>query len=331
VLSSIEQPATRPEVDISLILSIDRGERGVNPEVCGIAEKFQWEHGEKTIIPQAAPLGLVKHYLRSGDLAEQYESIILLEDDLFVSPVYYYYASQALDAYQEDERIAGISLYALWFNGYTQQPFVPLSDDGCFLLQILILRDRLSQRQWEYFKSWLPVAGWRVPSNANIHEMFSRFDRDEWFPIRTWHLVDTGRYFVFPRVSLATGFGDPGAHFERASSFFQVPLQTAKERYRFKPFDESFAVYDSYFEILPDRLSRLNSHLLGYRYAVDLYGTKSLDRLRADPSVDFLLTSRPGSNGSLSEENVANGSQYLFQVPGSRSSYVRKMMSQPAG
>jgi len=122
--------------------------------------------------------------------------------------------------------------------------------------------------------------------------MFLNFDAEDWFPIRTKYLVETGRYYVFPRQSLSTGMGDAGTHFSKSSAFFQVPLQGSKERFKFKSMDQSLSVYDSFFEILPDRLDRQVDWFKGMNYAVDLNGTKSRHNIQAD----FVLTSRPGKS-----------------------------------
>lgn len=118
--------------------------------------------------------------------------------------------------------------------------------------------------------------------------MFLHFDAEDWFPLMTQYVVETDRYFVYPRVSLTTGMGDPGTHFDHASSFFQAPLQRAKDCFKFKPLDDSFAVYDSFFEIRPDRLNRLTDALRAYEYDVDLNATKEPRHLHAL----YALTSR---------------------------------------
>jgi len=77
------------------------------------------------------------------------------------------------------------------------------------------------------------------------------------------------------KVSLSTGCGDAGTHFNRTVTFFQAALQRSKQTYTFKNLDDSVCVYDSFFEILPDRLNRLNERLSAYNYDVDLYATKT--------------------------------------------------------
>ncbi len=265
---------------VELVISIDGG-GSQSAAVRRVAEGFEWPAGHKRIIAHGDNLGLVQHVYFCGDLSREYGSIIRLEDDHLVSAAYYTYAAQALDFYRDDPRVAAITLYSLWFNGYTQQPFVPYLDDGdVFFVQVAWSHGQAYTReQWEAFTDWRDAAPRQAAAGALLHEMFARFRADEWFPEATRYLVLTGRYTVFPRESVVSNFGDAGSHFGAPSAFFQVPLQHFRREFRFQKLDEAIAVYDSFQEIQPDRLNRLTDRFAGYDYAVDLYGTKSAARL----------------------------------------------------
>ncbi len=289
LLASLSK-AAYPGGPARLVISIDRGDDAGHASVGAVAEQFQWPFGPKEVIQHAEHLGLVKHVFFCGDLTRTYGDVIFLEDDLLVSPVHYLYAAQALDFYRADERIAGVSLYALWFNGYTQQPFVPLADaaDVFFLQTPYTQGQAFTREQWSNFADWRASGDRRLSAGDNLHESFFRFDAEDWFPVMAKYVVGTGRYVVYPRVSLTTGAGDAGTHFAQASSFFQTPLQRFKDTYHFIPLDDSNAAYDSFFEILPDRLNRLTDAFRGFDYDVDLYATKARRNLYAE----HVLTSR---------------------------------------
>lgn len=298
--------------DVPLVISIDPG-GDRQREVCAVAEAFDWRHGDRRLIVHPDHLGLVAHVHFTASLSQQYGSIIRLEDDYYVSPAYYSYASQALDAYADDPRIAGISLYQLWFNGYSHLPFSPLLDAGdAYFLQIPWSQGQAyTAEQWARYVDWRESAGSDIPADGLIHEVYSTFPRTDWFPLATRYLAETSRFYVFPRESLSVNFGDAGTHFDRRTDYFQTPLQMFRRDFRFQPFDGAHAVYDSFLEILPDRLNRLAPRLAGYDYAVDLYGAKSPARLR-QPCV---LTTRPCRSPILSygsalrplEANIAAG------------------------
>src|SRR5207244_11395366 len=127
LLASIAEGAYPPAGNVPLIVSIDAGG---SPDVRRLAEAFPWSHGQKRVIVAEAHLGLVEHFHRAGALAKEYGSVILLEDDLVVSPPYYVYATGAFAFYRDENRIAGESLYTLWFAGYNPLPLVPLPENS---------------------------------------------------------------------------------------------------------------------------------------------------------------------------------------------------------
>jgi hypothetical protein len=288
LLNSLQQAVYPAGARVPLIISIDRGG---DAEVQRLAENFAWPHGPKDVIAQAEHLGLVEHFFACGELTRRYAAIIYLEDDLTVSQVFYAYAAQVLSFYQPDDRVAGCSLFGLWFNGYTQQPFVPLPDGSdAFFVQVPYTQGlAFTAEQWRRFAAWRRSPRSSAAPTVPLHEAWGQFDREDWFPLLARFVITTDRYFVFPRVSQATGWGDAGTHFAQASRFFQVPLQRGKQTYDLNPLADAVAVYDSFFELQPGRLNRLTDQLHRYDYTLDLYGTKS----RANVRTEYVLTSRP--------------------------------------
>lgn len=324
LLSALRQAAYPANTRPPLVISIDRDDSPPNRQVYDLAKNFEWPHGPKEVIYHPRHLGLVEHVFFCGGLTERYAAVIFLEDDLGVSPVFYFYAQQALSFYDAEPQVGGVSLYALWFNGYTHQPFTPLADAAdAFFLQIPYTQGQAWTRaQWQRFTQWRQRGNLRPARGDNLHPMWLRFDEADHFPIMTRYLVTTGQYYVVPRVSHTTGFGDAGVHFSAASAYFQAPLQYEKTHYELKPWAESGAVYDSFFEILPDRLNRLTNQLLSFEYAVDLYATKQLAHFAAE----YVLTTRACRSARLEfgqamwplEANVLNA------VPGRGISVCRR-------
>ncbi len=290
LLSSLVKASYPDGIQIRLVISIDRGEGMEYANVTKLAEEFSWTFGPKEMIKQSEHLGLVRHFLFCCGLSKTYDQIIYLEDDLIASPAFYTYTSQAFDFYHGEDRLAALSLYALWFNGYTQQPFVPISDGSdVFFLQMPYTQGlAFTSQQWRAFSNWLDKADRGLSPDSQLHDSFLRFGPEEWFPTMAKFVVETGRYVLYPRVSLTSGAGDAGVHFDTPSRFFQTPLEGSEKNYHFQLLEQSNAVYDSFFEILPSRLSRLTDAFNGYEYDIDLYATKSPRHLHAD----HVLTSR---------------------------------------
>ena len=130
LLASIERALYPPDAAVSLVISLDRAQRPQGRETLAVARSFDWQHGPKTVLEHDQHLGVVGHFRAAGALARDYGDVILLEDDLTVAPPFYDFASQVLDRYRDDERIAGTCLYGLWFNGFTLEPFTPIDDGG---------------------------------------------------------------------------------------------------------------------------------------------------------------------------------------------------------
>ena len=281
---------------IAVDCPVDARQAASNATVLDVARSFHWPHGSLEIVAQPAPLGLVGNVFYCGAAAERFGAVVLLEDDLLVSARFHAYARQALAAYGDDERLAGLSLNAPWFNGFTHQPFAPLLDDGdVFFLQLSTPHGQVyTAAQWAAFRIWLTTAAPNAGAAA-VHDLFAAFPADDWLGTKARYLADTGRLYVYPRESLTTNFGEPGTHFEWATAFFQVPLQQRRRDFRCLPLDEAVAVYDGFYELQPERLDWLTDRLHSYEYTVDLYASKPSRLLTAD----YILTTRPCRRAEL--------------------------------
>ena len=290
LLRSLQTAVYPAGESVRLIISIDGG-GGQNRAVQTVAQAADWPHGLKDIIVHEQNLGLIDHLFSCGDLSEVYGRIILLEDDLVVSPAFYAYASQALDFYADEPQIGGISLNALWFNGFNHLPFTPYLDGGdTFFMQIAWFHGQAyTAAQWRAFREWYKTNDRPVVLDDGLHPAFTRFASTEWFPRKTRFLVDTGRFYLFPRTSYTVNFGDTGTHFVQETRFFQLPLQMGQAKLRFLSWADSLAVYDDFQEIIPDRLKRLAPHLADFDFVVDFYGERPIDHV----STRYILTTQP--------------------------------------
>jgi len=306
--------ASYPREGVHLVISVDRSEDGRSREVAEAGRAFPWPHGSKDVIEREQHLGLVSHFLECGRLSQRHGGAVLLEDDLVVAPSYYAFASQALQRYGEDERVAAVCLYGLWFNGFTLEPFQAIDDGGdVFFLRLPYTQGlAFSARQWLRFEE--RSATQPAAPHPGLHDAFLRFPPDEWFPRFAHYTAATGRFVCFPRVSLTTGWGDAGAHFAAATHWLQAPMRLAGTDYRLPRLEDALAVYDSFFELLPDRLRRLVTSLPDLDFDLDLNATKEPRNLQSG----HVLTSRRtraalASFGLCMYPPEAN---IVYQVPG---------------
>ena len=259
--------------DITLVISIDFQASSSHDAVVKIAEDFDWKYGEKKIIKHKKNLGLKAHVLSCGDLSEQYEAVIVLEDDIVVSPYFYDYAVQTLNKYDTDKNIAGISLYAFAWSPVADRAFTPAANghDAYFFQNAQSWGQVWSKRMWQEFKEWYQVRK-DTPFDKNLPDNVRNWSDKSWLKYHIWYCVEKNKYFVYPYVSLSTNYSDMGVHLKGENTYFQVPLLTGRKiKYDLPDFNNNSCAYDVYFE-----RESLGSFLgiEDKELCVDLYGKK---------------------------------------------------------
>jgi hypothetical protein len=268
---------------VPLIISIDASG---NTELYDYARSFVWAHGNKYVNIQEERLGLKEHIFQCGDLANSFKGIIILEDDLFVSPYFYQYAQEALDYYKNDELVAGISLYSPTTNALAQLPFVPMQDgNSVYAYQdVASWGELFNSRMWSGFRRWL----------KEWDQDFDTIDMPK--VIKTWtkawskffyaYMIETNHFFLFPHVSLTTNFNDSqGEHGEGGNPWTQYSLLMGPTKYIFAPCNE-LVRYDVYCHNykLYEWLGLTQDEL-----EIDLFGTKkSINKKHYQLSVSVL-------------------------------------------
>ena len=280
LLNTIAKANYPADVSIPLVISIDKGG---SSEVLNIAQDFVWQQGEKTVIEQVENLGLRRHVISCGDLTEKYETVIILEDDLLVSPEFYHYTLEAINYYQNSSEIAGISLYAYDFNEYAEAKFVALEDgyDNYFIQTASSWGQVWTKQQWQGFKQWYDAESTITNSVKKYPQKLAEWPASSWKKYYIQYLIDSNKYYVYPRISLSTNSGDAGTNHGGGGNF-QVPLVLGTKSYKFSNLAESLAKYDSHYEIEADCLKRLNPQLPDLNFECDFYGTKKIANIDSE-------------------------------------------------
>lgn len=279
------QKARYDDAPVRLLISIDKSD---NDEISRIAQDFLWEHGEKIVEIHAEHLGLHKHVIQCGNFTERFGNIIMLEDDLYVSPNFYWYTKNALSFYQSDKRIAGISLYSMRVNETARRPFEPLKSNGdTFFMQLASSWGQAwNFVQWQDFKKWyIQNASTNINENSNLPSNIISWPESSWKKYFMKYLVEKNKYIVYPYLSYTTNFGDKGTHFTENTDIFQVPLDMSDAPiFQFCRLEESNSVYDIFYENinLYKALKKLPEQL-----TIDLFGTKKTNAFKR-----YVLTSQ---------------------------------------
>lgn len=285
LLKSLENAIYKSN-DVPLIISIDKGSN--NQDVLEAANSFVWTHGEKKVIYQKENLKLRKHILHCGDYALKYGNVIILEDDLYVSPYFYDYAEAALRFVDDSTRIAGVSLYNHRFNVCAAEPFEAIDDgfDNWYFQFASSWGEAWTKKQWMAFKEWYELLP-QIKNRLAVPQYVQNWPASSWLKYFIAYLIEKDMYFIYPKKSLTTNFGEAGTHVNINNTNYQVPLQNASIKYSFSTIGESKSVYDAFFESETVKQKMLTE---GKNVLIDLYGIKPIDKLLG--STQYILSRR---------------------------------------
>lgn len=265
VLNSLERSYYNER--ITLIISIDKSD---TTQVEDFAKEYNWNYGEKRVITHSENLGLRKHVLKCGDLLEEYDALIVLEDDISVAPSFFYYAKQCVEKYAEDENIAGISLYNFPLNYQNQLPFNPLhSDSDVYLMQCAQSWGQVwMKKQWFAFKKWYNEHSEEFGELPHLPKAICNWPKSSWLKYHTRYCIENHKYFVYPYISLSTNNSDAGTHNLNKTTYFQSQLLYGlKDNFKLSP----SISYDGFFEseMLAEHLGIESNDI-----CIDFYGEK---------------------------------------------------------
>jgi hypothetical protein len=260
-----------------------------------LAEGFDWPFGTKTVLTKSTNIGLKQHILECGDLVFDYDAIILLEEDLLISPYFYDYAKKAIEFYWDEESVAGISLYSYGRRETDNLPFHPVLDgyDVYFMQMASSWGQVWTKKHWLGFKSWLTKWDCDQFSDDKVPPNVNSWPSTSWKKHYIRYLVRQDKYFVFPHMGLSTNPGDDGENHGGVYGLYLTPLLLGRREWAFKPVDDvGFIYYDAFYKI------------------------NNADALFDDCYSDLL---------EFSEDKNLNGASYFFFLNPFRSSFYMKL------
>lgn len=273
------------EEKITLYISIDRakGERIENQEVVNIATEFNWKFGEKIVNYRKKNMGLRNHILECGKLTDVYENIIVLEDDIVVSPLMYIYAKQVIDYYKGRQEIAGFGLYSFQRNPINNLPFYPINNgsDVYFMQYACSWGQIWTRERWNDFYNWYEKNRDKDFSKCiNIPQNVKQWKENSWLKYHVIYTILNHKYFVYPQIGLTTNFTDAGIHNNVSSTSYQCYIysnNSEKVNFKFMPFNKANNIYDAFFENIDLK------KLLGYNNNIisDFYGKKQKEYIES--------------------------------------------------
>ncbi len=270
--------------NIDLLISIDNSGTDAVEKV---AHSFLWKYGHKKIYTYPERMGLRKHILHCGNYLNNYDALIVLEDDLVVAPAFYQFAKIAVDKYSSEKSIAGISLYTPLWNHNAGYPFAPCNSqfDVYFMQMAQSWGQIWLANQWMDFIKW-----YELNTEFEVSDDFPDFMTNwsnSWLKYHNKYCVEKNKYFVYPYVGYTTCFSEVGEHSVLNSSNFQVSmLMGTIDEMRLPDLGNENAIkYDIFYE-----RQGMGTYLNLYEkdLTVDLYGKK----IRQETKRRYLLTTR---------------------------------------
>jgi glycosyltransferase involved in cell wall biosynthesis len=252
LLSMILAADYSDEGDASLVISIDGGG---DDEVVRIANEFEWPFGAKKIIEHSKNLGLREHILNCGDLTERYGAIIMLEDDLLISPSFYQFAVSGVNstAFQNPD-VVGLSLYNYRVNETSLVRFYPIEDgyDNYYLQVPSSWGQVWTANQWSRFREWYrenEAIDFTPIFRNRVMAAWGHRNNGSWKRYYAAYMILGAKYMLYPRKSYSDNSGDVGEN-HVGEAFYRTPLVFSDTGvFRFSELQESVAVYDQNFEL----------------------------------------------------------------------------------
>lgn len=232
----------------TLIISIDKSNTDI---VECFADDFDWKHGKKIVDKHDKNLGLHSHMMSLGKWFDDFDAIVVLEDDIVVSPNFYYYTKQTVEKYHSCNNIAGISLYSFSVNYHTSTPFTPLKDehDVYFMNCAMSWGEVWMKDSWNKFYDWYKEHQ-EFPTIDSLPRSICSWKQKSWLKYHTRYCIEENKYFVHPYTSLTTNFSDAGEHNDGTlNAMWQVSIQCGeKKTFTLPNFGSSAVCYDGFFE-----------------------------------------------------------------------------------
>lgn len=254
--------------NVTLIISIDKSKTDV---VEKYADGFEWKHGRKIVVKHETNLGLRKHILSIGNYLNEYDAIVVLEDDLIVSPSFFNYTTATVKKYKDDDRVAGISLYSFSTDLQTGVPFVPDKNEyDAFLFQNAQSWGQVwMKKQWSDFISWYRENSEEFGDQPHLPYSICHWPKNSWLKYHIKYCIECNKFFVYPYVPLTFCTGAAGVHSKETNVRVHNVLQQGNKINYYLPDFNDAIKYDGFYERLD-----FEKYLDVDDVCFDLYGAK---------------------------------------------------------
>ena len=291
LINSLKKALGDTNVDLLVSLEFDSDEATKS-----YVDSLEWTNGDLIVEQNSSQLGVHEHLLSCLKRAENYEDVLFLEDDLFVVEGVVEFIEYGRSAMAEDGRIAAVGLHHYEQMQDQLLPFLPLANNSpAYLFQKACANGFwMNSQAIKELNAW--IANYRGgPKEISVPKYLVKWTDEKWETLFTKHLIDQGKYVLYPRASFVTDFAEKGEHYNRDAQKFaaQTPLFFGKKAdLEWKPESEHVA-YDAWYEIDPSYLKKHQKELAEHSFTTDLLRSKDLQNIKTE----LVLTTRPIKEG----------------------------------
>ncbi|PCJ67577.1 MAG: hypothetical protein COA58_00130 [Bacteroidetes bacterium] len=271
-------------------------EGNVAEDVLDYVKHIKWSLGKFEIIKQSEQLGVDKHNHACMRMAEKLGSVLVLEDDLVVSPYFGTYLSGCSQIINSESTVAGVGLYRYSIIEQNHFPFNLIPNDE-FLYYQQKACSKGTFYTWSMLKPYFEFSESFNGDFQNYHlpENVQKWGDEVWEKSFYCYLQESDKYVAYPRYSLTSDFADFGVHMKKQTLKYvhQSELYLSDQFGSINEFSKTDNIYDAFYEVSPATLQKLNKKLLDYEFEVDLYGHKSLKHIKSECLISSKESSKP--------------------------------------
>ena len=236
------------------------------------------------------PMGLRRHILEILKSGLEYETVTVLEDDIFVADGFSIYFQESVTKLKNCVKTIAFSHYSPDFNEFTGFPFypkkvgydnyfmqIPSSWGQTFFTNKLV--KFLTQADGDFYTDF---------DNRNLPKACENWNHNSWKILLYKYLISEEMWFSYPYESYSTNLNSPGGtNLVTQQNAFSVNLTANTSNVSISSYSSESIRYDAHMEscLLSEELSELYSELV----IVDCYGAKDISIFHQD---QLILTSK---------------------------------------
>lgn len=245
IVRNLEILNGKPNVDV--IISLDFSEN--QEDIINHIKSSYIYSSNVEIIERKKKLGLKNHVLTCCDLIlerEEYDYIVLLEDDIELSEFFDGYLQESLNVVCES--VAGVSLYSYKVDEAYLNDFIASEDgyDNYYLKFPSSWGQAYSRHQWISFRNWYDVSD-KYYFSKEIPDYIRNWPETSWKKHFVKYLVSENKFFLYPRISLTSNPGMDGENHNSIGNIFSVPLLNGEKKWNLSSLSKSKSIYCQWF------------------------------------------------------------------------------------